>query len=124
MFRPTVGPISSLAEYASRPWEESIFLNLHARICSGLVPEWAGRWRTIEVREGNLRPALPHDVPVKMRDYALDLSFMRMGEGPHGPSWLSRTVALRDRFDPFRLETLLCAAADRASAQKLTASNS
>src|SRR5208283_5495718 len=27
-------------------------------------------------------------------EIALDLSFMRMGEGQHGPSWLARTVAL------------------------------
>ena len=49
----------------------------------------------------------------------LDLSFMRMGEGPHGLSWLARTVALRDRLGPFRLaflETLLRAADARASA--------
>jgi CRISPR-associated endonuclease/helicase Cas3 len=50
----------------------------------------------------------------------LDLSFMRMGEGPHGPSWLARAVTLRDRADlgPFRLaflETLLRAADARAS---------
>jgi CRISPR-associated endonuclease/helicase Cas3 len=32
-----------------------------------------GRWRLIEVRIGNLRPALPHEVPLCMRDYALDL---------------------------------------------------
>lgn len=49
----------------------------------------------------------------------LDLSFMRMGEGPHGPSWLARMIALRDRLGPFRLaylETLLRAADMRASA--------
>ncbi len=48
----------------------------------------------------------------------LDLSFMKMGEGPHGPSWLARTVTLRDRLGPFRLvylETLLRAADARAS---------
>ncbi len=49
----------------------------------------------------------------------LDLSFMKMGEGPHGPSWLARAVALRDRFGPFRLaflEGILRAADARASA--------
>mgnify|MGYP003351234114 CR=1 FL=1 len=51
-------------------------------------------------------------------EISLDLSFMQMGEGQHGPSWLCRTVALRDRLGPFRLaflETLLRAADARAS---------
>lgn len=55
----------------------------------------------------------------------LDLSFMKMGEGPHGPSWLARAIALRDRIDlgPFRLaylETLLRAADARASREPTT----
>lgn len=55
----------------------------------------------------------------------LDLGFMKMGEGEHGPSWLARTVALRDRTDlgPFRLaylETLLRAADARASRNPTT----
>jgi CRISPR-associated endonuclease/helicase Cas3 len=53
----------------------------------------------------------------------LDLSFMQMGEGQHGPSWLARTVALRDRHGPFRLaflETLLRAADARASRETTT----
>lgn len=48
----------------------------------------------------------------------LDLSFMQMGNGPHGPSWLARTVKLRDELGPFQLaylETLLRAADARAS---------
>jgi CRISPR-associated endonuclease/helicase Cas3 len=52
------------------------------------------------------------------QEISLDLSFMQMGEGKHGPSWLARTVALRDRLGPFRLaylETLLRAADARAS---------
>lgn len=52
----------------------------------------------------------------------LDLSFMQMGEGPHGPSWLARTIALRDRLGPFRLaflETLLRAADARASRETI-----
>jgi CRISPR-associated endonuclease/helicase Cas3 len=56
----------------------------------------------------------------------LDLSFMKMGAGEHGPSWLARTVALRDRLGPFRLaylETILRAADARASAQNTSATN-
>ncbi|MEB2340678.1 MAG: CRISPR-associated endonuclease Cas3'' [Flavobacteriia bacterium] len=60
----------------------------------------------------------PHTIPA----VALDLSFMHMGEGPHGPSWLARVTALRDRFGPFLLaylETLLRAADARASTNSL-----
>jgi CRISPR-associated endonuclease/helicase Cas3 len=52
----------------------------------------------------------------------LDLSFMRMGEGPHGNSWLARAVGLRDLLGPFKLaylETLLRAADARASRYEL-----
>ena len=51
--------------------------------------------------------------------FALDLSFMRLGDGPRGLSWLARMVALRDALGPFRLaylETLLRVADARASA--------
>jgi CRISPR-associated endonuclease/helicase Cas3 len=40
----------------------------------------------------------------------LTLSFMEMGEGPHGASWLERMLRLRNQFGPFRLawmETLV-----------------
>ena len=56
----------------------------------------------------------------------LDLSFMKMGAGEHGPSWLARTVALRDRLGPFRLaylETILRAADARASAVNVATTN-
>jgi CRISPR-associated endonuclease/helicase Cas3 len=55
-------------------------------------------------------------------EIALVLSFMKMGVGEHGPSWLARTVALRDRLGPFRLaflETLLRAADARASGMEI-----
>jgi CRISPR-associated endonuclease/helicase Cas3 len=50
--------------------------------------------------------------------FQLDLSLMQLGDGPRGPSWLARMVALRDRLGPFRLawlETLLRVADARAS---------
>lgn len=56
----------------------------------------------------------------------LDLSFMKMGAGEHGPSWLARAVALRDRLGPFRLaylETILRAADARASAVNAATTN-
>lgn len=50
----------------------------------------------------------------------LDLSYMRMGEGERGASWLARTVGLRDRFGPFTLAYLemLLRAADALASQE------
>jgi len=67
--------------------------------------------------DGDSLPAVPLG-ELTTAPVALDLSLMQMGEGPHGPSWLARAVALRDRLGPFRLaycETLLRAADARAS---------
>lgn len=57
---------------------------------------------------------------VKMAATTIDLSYMDMGDGPNGPSWLSRMIALRDSPDlgPFRLaymEALIKVADERAS---------
>ncbi len=60
-------------EFAGRALDEDFLLELHQRICGDLVPDWAGRWRETEVRVGNLQPPLPHELPVLMRDYGLDL---------------------------------------------------
>ncbi len=59
--------------FASRPLDESLLTEFHARICSDLTPEWAGRWRAVEVAVGPLTPPAPHQVPVLMRNYVLDL---------------------------------------------------
>ncbi|MEO7297423.1 MAG: Fic family protein [Verrucomicrobiota bacterium] len=59
--------------FSARPLDESLLLDLHARICGDLVPEWAGRWRSIEVTVGKLQPPPPYSVAGHMRDYALDL---------------------------------------------------
>jgi len=67
--------------------------------------------------QGDALPAVPLGV-FTTPEISLDLSFMQMGEGRYGPSWLARTVALREQLGPFRLaylETLLRAADARAS---------
>ncbi len=60
--------------WAERLLDESLPLDLHARICGDLVPEWAGRWRTIEVRVGQLEPPAPHLIAGEMHLYAVDLA--------------------------------------------------
>lgn len=69
--------------------------------------------------QGDKLPAIQFD-GIDVPDTTLDLSFMKMGEGPHGLSWLARTIALRDCLGPFQLaflETVLRAADARASRQ-------
>ena len=61
------------SEFASCPLNERLAAEFHHRICHDLVPDWAGRWRSIEVRVGHLTPPPPHQVPVLMRDYGADL---------------------------------------------------
>jgi CRISPR-associated endonuclease/helicase Cas3 len=85
------------------------------------LPEEQGNPDDIEalfargIWDGDLLPPIPGTLS---QPTTLDLSFTQMGEGQHGPSWLARTVALRDRFGPFVLaflETLLRAADARGS---------
>ena len=60
---------------------------------------------------------------IRLSATTLDLSYMDLGYGPNGSSWLSRMLALRDSPDlgPFRLsymEALMKAADERASGGK------
>lgn len=72
------------------------------------------------VWQGDELPAVALGDGAPMPAVHLDLSFMLMGDGPNGKSWLARMLALRDdpAVGPFRLtywETLLRVADWRAS---------
>ncbi len=60
-------------EFRSSPLDENLLLEFHRRICGDLTPDWSGKWRTLEVTVGPLTPPVPHQLPMLMRDYALDL---------------------------------------------------
>lgn len=70
-------------QFASRPIDESLLLDLHRRICGDLVPAIAGRWRTREVKVGDHQPPPAWRVPMLMRDYAADLK-ARVAHAPPG----------------------------------------
>lgn len=53
--------------------DEELVRRLHSDFCADLTPEWAGQWRTIQVQVGTHTPPPPHEVPLRMRDYTLDL---------------------------------------------------
>lgn len=60
-------------DYASSPLDEDLIRALHRDFCGDLMPDWAGKWRTIAVRVGPHEPPAPPLVPLQMREYALDL---------------------------------------------------
>ena len=59
--------------FAASALDEALILKLHRQIAGELVPDWAGRWRDIPATVGRLEPPLPFQLPMLMRDYALDL---------------------------------------------------
>ena len=66
-------------EYDAHPLDEHLFRDFHQRICGDLTPDWAGKWRDIDVTVGTLTPPPPHLLSVMMRDYSLDLQARWMG---------------------------------------------
>ncbi len=73
------------------------------------------------VWEGDELPAVALGDGITTQMLSLTLSFMEMGEGPHGPSWLERMLRLRDHYGPFRLawmETLVRVADWRGTAKE------
>jgi CRISPR-associated endonuclease/helicase Cas3 len=65
--------------FASRPLDESFLLEIHRGICADLTPDWAGRFRTIDVKVGRHAPPASHQVPMLVRDYFADLN-VRLAE--------------------------------------------
>lgn len=74
----------ALREFAQRPLEDALLLDLHQRICGDLVPAISGRWRLREVQVGSHRPPPAWQVPMLMRDYAADLT-VRVAHAPASP---------------------------------------
>jgi CRISPR-associated endonuclease/helicase Cas3 len=60
-------------EFHAQPISAELIAELHQRLCGDLVPDWAGRWRLMDVRVGEHTPPPPFQVPGLMRDYAADL---------------------------------------------------
>jgi CRISPR-associated endonuclease/helicase Cas3 len=66
--------------FAARPLDESLLLDLHRNICGNLIPDWAGRFRTNEVKVGQHSPPPSHQVPMRVRDYFADLNIRLAGK--------------------------------------------
>lgn len=72
--------------YAGHALDEDLLRALHGGFCRDLVPDWAGRWRTVDVRVGPHEPPASHLVPLEMRTYALDLQ-ARLAAEPTPDEW-------------------------------------
>jgi len=60
-------------ELDEHPLDDHLICELHRRICGDLTPQFAGRWRRINVLVGTHEPPVAAVVPMTMRDYAADL---------------------------------------------------
>jgi hypothetical protein len=61
-------------DFADTALDGDFLRNLHGLIADDLMPEWAGRWRSVAVQVGAHEPPAPHDVPVLIRLYVDDLA--------------------------------------------------
>ena len=85
--------------FDDRPLDENLLLEFHRRICTDLLPDIAGRWRTTEVTVGGHEPPAFHLVPQRMREYALDLQ-VRIASLPPTPDelWLEALAFAEGRL--------------------------
>lgn len=58
--------------FDGQPLDDALIAELHRRLCSELTPQFVG-WRRDAVQVGTHLPPDPHQVPMLMREYALDL---------------------------------------------------
>jgi CRISPR-associated endonuclease/helicase Cas3 len=80
--------------HVGAPLDEELIRTLHRDFCGDLVPDWAGRWRTVAVRVGAHEPPAPHQVAELMRNYTLDLQARLEGETP--PEQLPEALAFAE----------------------------
>lgn len=110
---------SDLAAYLAAAHHGKVRLSIRS-LPDEEVPPDARRFAR-GVWEGDPLPAVDLGDEISTQAVTLTLSFMEMGEGPHGPSWLERMLRIRDRYGPFRLawmETLVRVADWRGTAKE------
>jgi CRISPR-associated endonuclease/helicase Cas3 len=61
-------------DFQSRKLDGEFTCFLHAAIAGDLVPDWAGKWRTVAVQVGAHEAPAPHEIPVLMRNYSADVA--------------------------------------------------
>jgi CRISPR-associated endonuclease/helicase Cas3 len=57
-------------KYAKRGYDEELFKEFHKRIAGDILPDIAGNFRKELVQVGNHVPPKPHEIPMRIREYA------------------------------------------------------
>ena len=82
--------------FAARALDESLLLDFHRAICGDLMPDWAGRFRTSEVKVGQHSPPPHHQVPLLVRDYTGNLQARLTALSAGDESLLLETLAFAE----------------------------
>jgi len=99
---------SDLAAYLAAAHHGKVRMSIRSLPDETIPPD--GRRFARGIWEGDTLPAVDLGEGVITQALELTLSYMEMGEGPDGPSWLERTLRLREQYGPFKLawmETLV-----------------
>lgn len=113
-------PEASLVAYLIAAHHGKVRMSIRSQPDENPPPE-ADRFFARGVWHGDRLPEVDLGGGVVKPAIELDLSPMHLGDGPLGPSWLARALALREAHGPFKLaflETLFRAADGRASAKE------
>lgn len=60
-------------KYLNQPFDEKLIKDFHYQIIGEIMPQIAGKWRTVSVQVGNWLPPEPYEIPVKMYEYVANM---------------------------------------------------
>jgi fido (protein-threonine AMPylation protein) len=60
-------------KFHAKVYDEELIKLFHQRIVGDILPDIAGKWRDEMVQVGNHIPPMPHELSVKMREYAANI---------------------------------------------------
>jgi hypothetical protein len=66
-------------DFSNHSLDENLAAEIHRLISVDLVPDWAGKWRTVDVRVGQLVPPPPNQVLQLMYQFIDNLNFNYQG---------------------------------------------
>ena len=82
--------------FAAPPLDDALVQDFHRHLCGDLLPELAGRWRTVAVRVSDHEPPPANEVPGLMRDYARDLAARGVGAAPEDDNLFIEALAFAE----------------------------